>query len=120
MRPVWMMLLVLLVVAPWAAAQDPVEVDPDHYQVAFENERVRVLLINYGSGEESVMHEHPEGISIFLTDIDAQFTLADGTVIDAGGKAGDIDWIPAGKHQPKNTGDEAFKVYHIEFKDGGE
>ncbi len=120
MRSVLMMLLVLLVATPWVAAQDPTEVDPDHYQVAFENDQVRVLLITYGPGEESVMHEHPEGLSIFVTDIDAQFTMPDGSTMKTDGKAGEVDWIPAGHHLPKNTGDEPFKVYHIEMKNGGD
>jgi hypothetical protein len=36
-----------------------VKVDPKHYKVEFENERVRVLRIKYGAGEKSVMHSEP-------------------------------------------------------------
>ena len=31
---------------------DPVKVDPKHYKVEFENERVRVLRVSYGPGQE--------------------------------------------------------------------
>ena len=38
---------------------DPTSVDAAHYKVEFENDRVRILRITYGPGEESVMHHHP-------------------------------------------------------------
>jgi hypothetical protein len=38
------------------SALDPVKLDPDHYKVEFENDRVRVLRVNYGPRERSVMH----------------------------------------------------------------
>ena len=118
MRRVLMMLLVLLAVAPWSAAQDAVEVDPDHYQVALENDQVRVLLITYGPGEKSVMHEHPDGLSVFLSDSKVQFTMPDGTTADVEAKAGEVVWLPGGHHLPENVGDEPMEVYHIELKSG--
>lgn len=121
MRSVLLMLFLMLV-AFAGVAQDAVEVDPDHYEVAFENEHVRVLLINYDPGETSVMHYHPAGVSVFLTDIEVEFELPDGTkqVVEAKGR--ENAWIPAGHHLPTNIGDEPFTVYHIEIKgiDGGE
>ena len=59
---------------PQPITDDPVKVDPQHYKVEFENERVRVLRIKYGAGEKSVMHSHPESIAVFLTDAHAKFT----------------------------------------------
>lgn len=53
--------LVLVFAAEMALAQDPVKVDPKHYKVQFENDRVRVLRITYGPHEKSVMHDHPGG-----------------------------------------------------------
>ncbi|RMF59352.1 MAG: hypothetical protein D6748_06625, partial [Calditrichaeota bacterium] len=46
--------------------QDPTVVDAMHYQVIFENDQVRVLRINYGPYEKSVMHYHPEGVAVFM------------------------------------------------------
>src|SRR5437879_4979742 len=43
---------------------DPVKVDPKHYRVDFENDRVRVLRISYGPREKSVMHSHPDGMAV--------------------------------------------------------
>ena len=41
------------------ASEDSVKVDPKHYKVEFQNDRVRVLRIKYGPKEKSVMHSHP-------------------------------------------------------------
>jgi hypothetical protein len=43
-------------------AQDPINVDPKHYKVEMENDRVRVLRIRYGPHEKSVMHGHPPSV----------------------------------------------------------
>src|SRR5712664_2278595 len=58
--------------------QDPVKVDPKQYKVDLENYRVRVLRVTYGPREKSVMHSHPHGIAVFLTDQHSRFTLPDG------------------------------------------
>src|SRR5882762_9705579 len=44
---------------------DPVKLDPKHYKVDFENDRVRVLRISYGPREKSVMHSHPDSMAVF-------------------------------------------------------
>lgn len=54
---------------PQPITDDPVKVDPKHYKVEFENDRVRVVRIKYKAREKSVMHSHPESIAVFLTDI---------------------------------------------------
>jgi hypothetical protein len=59
-------------------AQDPVQVDPQHYTVALEDDRVRVVRIRYGPREKSVMHEHPPSLVVFLTDAKFKFTYPDG------------------------------------------
>ena len=68
-------LVAVLMAGSAARAQDPVKVDPKHYKVVFENERVRVLKIHYGPHEKSVMHSHPDGVVTFLTDERVKFTM---------------------------------------------
>ena len=41
-----------------ATKLDPVAVDPQHYNVDFENEFVRVLRVHFGAGEKGATHEH--------------------------------------------------------------
>ena len=99
-----------------AVAQDPTVVDAKHYKVTFENEQVRVLKITYGPKEKSVMHEHPNGVAIFLVDGQIRFQLPDGKSQDVTVKAGDSMFAPGGKHLPENIGDKPFEVVLVELK----
>lgn len=96
--------------------QDPAKVDAKHYEVVLENDQVRVLRITYGPGEKSVMHEHPAGVAVFLTDHNVRFTMPDGSTESAPGKAGDVVWAEAGKHLPENVGDKPMTVILVELK----
>lgn len=100
-----------------ATAQDPTKVDAKHYKVEFENDQVRVLRINYGAKEKSVMHQHPGAVAVFLTEGNAKFTLPDGKTINEPVKAGSTKWTPAGKHLPENVGDKPFEVVLVEIKE---
>jgi hypothetical protein len=108
-------LLPLLAAVP-AMAQDAVKVDPKHYKVEFENDKVRVLRITYGPHEKSVMHDHPANVAIFLTDGQARFTLPDGKTQDAPVKIGTTEWDGGGKHLPENIGDKPFELILVELK----
>jgi hypothetical protein len=99
-----------------AFAQDPVKVDSTHYKVEFENDQVRVLRITYGPHEKSVMHEHPNSVAVFLTDVQGQFTFPDGKTVPVVPKAGQVMWDQGGKHLPENTGDRPFQVVVVELK----
>ena len=96
--------------------QDPTAVDTKHYTVVFENDQVRVLRISYGPGEESVMHEHPNGVAVFLTDGNTEMKLGDGTTIMDIRKSGEASWAPAGKHLPKSLGENKSELILVELK----
>ena len=95
---------------------DPTVVDPDHYKTELENEAVRVLRITYGPGEESVMHYHPDSVAVFLTDIEVQMTMSDGSTEQTSAPAGTAVFNAAGEHLPKNTADTAWEVVEVELK----
>lgn len=95
---------------------DPTVLDPDHYTTEFENEAVRIVRIKYGAGEESVMHYHPESVAVFVTDIEGQMTMPDGSTAQFADSAGKAVFNPAGEHLPKNTSDLAWEVVEIELK----
>jgi len=98
---------------------DPTVVDAAHYTVEHENDRLRVVRIKYGPGEESVMHYHPAGMAVFLTAVHGSFELPDGTTQPIDVEAGQTMLSPAGQHKPRNLGDKAFDVVQVELKDGG-
>jgi len=108
---------------PTAAATetgpDPTVVDAAHYTVEHENDRMRVIRIKYGPGDESVMHYHPAGVAVFLTAAKGSFELPDGTTQPFEAEAGQTMVSPAGQHKPKNLGDQVLEVLQVELKDGG-
>jgi quercetin dioxygenase-like cupin family protein len=111
-----LLLTILCIAAPVVRAQDPVKVDAKHYKVLLENDQVRVLKIKYNAKEKSVMHEHPAGVAVFLTDGPTKFTLPDGSTVDASGKAGDVRFSEAGKHLPENIGNAPMEIVLVELK----
>jgi quercetin dioxygenase-like cupin family protein len=102
---------------PQPITDDPVRVDPQHYKVEFENERVRVVRIKYEPGEKSVMHSHPESITVFLTDAHAKFTYPDGRSEDIDANAGTVQHMDAFTHLPESIGSTPFEVIQVELKD---
>lgn len=103
---------------PEAEQPDPTVIDADHYSVEFENDQVRVLRVNYGPGEQSVMHTHPDHVGVFLSDQTWTMELGDGTTQEISVAAGEHVFAPAGSHLPRNAGDEAAEVVVVELKDG--
>ena len=95
---------------------DPIAVDPQHYTVELENEKVRVLRIRYGAHEKSVMHEHPALIGVMMTNARIRFSYPDGRTEDVEITAGQVLSFPALSHLPENLGDEAFEVIAVELK----
>lgn len=117
MRVSWMILALSSIAAAPALAQDAVTADPAHYSVIFENDQVRVLRIRYGPNESGVMHSHPDGVAIYLDDINGEFTLPDGQIMNAQGKAREAVWTEAGAHQPRNLSDQPFELIQVELKE---
>ena len=120
----WLLILAVLLLLPasTAMAQDPVKVDSQHYKVMFENDHVRVLRISYGPHEKSVMHEHPAGVVVVLSDDQRWLmTLPDGTTEERPlGKAGETFWAEAEEHLPENPTDERQEVILVELKSQAE
>ena len=95
---------------------DPIQVDPQHYKVELENEKVRVLRIRYGPHEKSAMHSHPALVGVMMTDLHARFTYPDGRTEDIAAKAGDVVSFPAIDHLPENLSDQPMEVIAVELK----
>jgi hypothetical protein len=96
--------------------QDPVKVDPGHYRVEFENEKVRVLRVRYGPHEKSVMHRRPASIEINITVAHLTVTYPDGTTESIQGKAGQVLAFPATERLPENLSDFPYEAIAIELK----
>ncbi len=99
-----------------AASEDAVNVDPKHYKVEFQNDRVRVLRIHYGPNEKSVMHAHPASVAVVLTPIQSKFTFPDGKTTTATMKPGDVMWSDKQQHLPENTAGKPYDLILVELK----
>ena len=106
----------ICLLAASARAQDAAKVDPKHYKVEFENERVRVLRVSYGPGEKSVMHYNPDSVIVSLTGDKTRMTTPDGKSHEAPAKAGAAIWAPAGSRLPQNVSDKRDEVIMVELK----
>src|ERR1700752_2101296 len=79
-------------------AQDPTKVEPKHYKLDFENEKVQVVSIHYGPHEKSAIHNHPGGVVVVITGGHLRFTDENGTVKDVFAKHGEARWFAPFKH----------------------
>lgn len=110
-------LLLLCGLAPNTSfAQDPSKVAPTHYILAFENEQVKVLYIHYGPHEKSLLHDHPGGIVVNITNGHLKFTDQHGNSQDVHALRGEARWFPATKHTVENLSDETYEAVYIAVK----
>ena len=97
-------------------AQDPTKVEPKHYKLDFENDRVQVVSIHYGAHEKSALHEHPGGVVVILTAAHLRFTDEEGKVREIFSKPGEARWYPPFKHRVENLGDTAYDAVYVGLK----
>ena len=103
-----------LVTVTWS--QDPTKVEPQHYHLDFENERVQVVAVHYGPHEKSAMHEHPGGVVVVITAGHLKFTDESGKVTEVFAKPGEARWFAPFKHRVENVGDTAYNAVYVGIK----
>ena len=96
---------------------DPVETNPDHYSVVFENDRVRVLEYRDRPGERTTPHEHPDSVMHTLSAFRRRLHSGDAHR-DVEMPAGHTGWLPAQQHAGENIGDTPTHVLFVELKEG--
>ena len=90
---------------------------PEAYKVELENDRVRVVRMRYSGREKLVMHQHPPGIGVFLTDASFKFSYPDGKTENIQAKAGEYQWFgEVWEHDPENLSDKNAEVIYVELK----
>lgn len=86
-------------------------------KVIFENDRVRVLEVNYAPGTTHEMHTHPDHVVYALGDAKVRMTGEDGKSSEAEIKKGGTRWQPAVTHKTENIGTTALRVVLVELKE---
>jgi len=99
-------------------AQDPAKVDPVHYKVILNDQRVRVLDVHHKPGEKSPMHSHPYHVVYSFTDSRVKFTSSDGKTEIRTVKAGQAKWHDAETHAVENVGKTEEHALDIELEVG--
>ena len=111
-----MVVAVMLVGTAWG--QDPTKVEPKHYKLDFENDKVQVVSVHYGPHEKSSMHDHPGGVVVVVTGGHLKFTDENGKVTEVYAKAGEARWFAPFKHTVENVGDTAYNAVYVGMKGG--
>jgi len=115
LKALWTGALVCLLAAS-VLAQDPTKVEPKHYKLDFENDKVQVVSVHYGPHEKSALHEHPGGVVVILTAAHLRFTDEGGKTRDVFSKPGEARWYPPFKHRVENLGDTSYDAVYVGIK----
>src|SRR5579864_4097665 len=107
---------VVCVASALAWGQEPTKVEPKHYKLDFENDRVQVISVHYGPHEKSALHEHPGGVVVILTAAHLRFTDENGRTREVFSKPGEARWYPPFHHRVENLGDTAYDAVYVGIK----
>ncbi len=99
-----------------ALAQDPVQLDPEHFKVELENVQVRVLHINIGPHQRMPTYWQPPSVLVWLTDGHLKCTGADGKTEEVHRIAKQVVWSPPGQNACENLGDRSVELYEMVLK----
>lgn len=114
--------ILALVLVVRLAAETPAKPTPlpDSSTVMFENDKVRAVLYQTGTGKNVCgfgMHSHPAHLYIQLQPAKFRVTTPDGKESIEEGKAGEVGWEPAVTHRVEALSAENVTIYLVEVKD---
>lgn len=97
-------------------SQDAVEVDPDHHEVEFENELLRLVRMTYPEGYVTPPHNHYPGVNVLVSDVRAASGPEGEEVEPVESPAGTAAWADAGEpHVTRNLGGD-MQLVRVEIK----
>jgi hypothetical protein len=100
-----------------AGAPDPLQVDPGHHRMEFENPHLRVHRGFFDPGESSADFFDAEGVvSVALTPLRMRLHLPDGGSQYSVRNRGEVVNVLASEHAPENLLDEPVEVIVVERK----
>ena len=104
------------VLAAPARAQDPLKVGPDVYKLIFENDKVRVMCVDFKPGDSIGVHSHPDHFVYVLSPSRIRITPVGKEPQEMDTKEGQVLWIDAETHEGKNVGTTEFRGLVVELK----
>ena len=100
-----------------AKAEDPLKVGPDIYKLLFENDRVRVMEIDFKPGAKIAEHSHPDHMLYVTSSGTLRISHPDGKSVDVTPNVGDVLWTDAETHWAENIGTTEVKAVIVELKE---
>jgi len=94
---------------------DAVQADPSHHAVAYENDKIRVLLATLSSGDKTPALDYGTVLSFSLNDHKERQIPEKGAARDVASTAGEVMPI-GGRYVIENTGSEVSQSMLVEFK----
>jgi len=97
-------------------AQDPVVVNSNTIVLKLENSRVRVLEATLKPGDKERTHSHPAYVIYVIEGGRVRTHGADGNVVEADFKTGDVIYREAVTHWAENIGKTTIRLELVELK----
>jgi len=94
---------------------DPMKVANNVYKFVMENDRVRVLEVDFKPGDKAIMHHHPDHVVHVLKGGKLKLT-SDGKTEIMDLKTGQTVFLKAQNHEAINTGKSELDLLVIELK----
>ena len=98
------------------AFRDALAVDPKHYRLDLENDRVRVLRLSLQGDEAVPVHDDRAGLLVCVNECHLRFTRPDGRVQDIHLQAGETRWVSEETRSAKNLSPALMEMLYIEMK----
>jgi hypothetical protein len=123
-------LLAALAVAPAAAQQEsafppdifdtrPVALDPTHFRLILENDRVQVIRVRLGPGEKTMIMDIPAHVMTCLTDQHVRIIHAHDKPAERRHKTGDSLWVDKNEYGLENLGEKLTEWILVVPKSNG-
>ena len=119
LRRALLALLPMLVITEGSSAQDAVQIQPQNYRVAFENDKLRVLEYNSRPGMGVCgdgMHSHPAHLTVLLSTGKVRIKTPDGKMEVHNDPVGAVFWSDAVTHEVENISGSNIRSLLIELK----
>lgn len=99
-------------------ALHPLNADPEHTKMEFENDQVRVFRVKYPARATIPMHEHLNARTVtYITPTDANTWDEAGAMSHSAHEAGDVSWSTSSvRHHAKSLSDGPFEAVIVELK----
>jgi quercetin dioxygenase-like cupin family protein len=86
---------------------------PTQAKTILDNSAVSVIRIRMAPHEKTPMHDVTARVVVWLTDAHLRETLSTGKLHYDNAKAGDVEWVPAERHQGENLTDHPIEFIAI-------